>query len=99
MDEVRKLFNQIEYIVRKSENYVPRNYQTVGGMWTVDTYKKGDVTFQLMDEGYTSVIRTEDVIVTDGRKDGKQVIWFDRGGLQDLHIVFERLSEVGGRII
>lgn len=27
-------------LVKKEENYIPRNYQTIGGMWTVDDYKE-----------------------------------------------------------
>jgi hypothetical protein len=35
----------------------------MGGMWTVDTYKKLNVMFQIMDEGYTTRIITDDVEV------------------------------------
>lgn len=52
--------------VKTPENYVPRDYQTIGGMWTVDTWRLGDITVQLMDEGYTTVIRAPELEVVDG---------------------------------
>ena len=61
--ELKKLFCEIRSIVKINENYVPRDYQTMGGMWTVDTYKKLNVMFQIMDEGYTTRIITNDVEV------------------------------------
>jgi hypothetical protein len=66
MTDVGKNFGKIKDTVKTDENYVPRNFQTIGGMWTVDTWKKGDIIFQLMDEGYTSVIRAPGLKVTDG---------------------------------
>lgn len=43
--------------VKVEQNYVERDYKTIGGMWTVDTWKKqfNDITIicNLMDEGYT----------------------------------------------
>jgi hypothetical protein len=95
VDEVKQLFCQIESIVKRSENYVPRNYQTIGGMWTVDTYRKGEVTYRTMDEGYTGVIRAENVEVVNGWKDGKPTIWFKCGGVKELQTVYERLSKLG----
>ena len=50
------IFWELHDCVRKDENYIPRDYQTVGGMWTVDTWKKGDLVLQLMDEGSTYVL-------------------------------------------
>jgi hypothetical protein len=61
--ELKKLFCEIRSIVKTSENYVPRDYKTIGGMWTVDTYKKSNVMFQIMDEGYTTRIITDEVEV------------------------------------
>ena len=49
-------FNKIYYDVAKPGNEVLRDYETIGGRWTVDTWKKGDWTAQLMDEGYTAVL-------------------------------------------
>jgi hypothetical protein len=61
MEKIKAIFNQIEDIVRQTIHYEPRNYQTVGGMWTVDTYKKGDITLQVMDEGFTVRVITDKV--------------------------------------
>ncbi len=55
--DVREAFTAIWSQVCAGENYVPRDYQTIGGMWTVDTWKAiidgVEVTAQQMDEGWT----------------------------------------------
>lgn len=56
-------FNKVWDAIRKKENYIPRNYQTVGGMWTVDTWRYDNIIIQLMDEGYTQRILTTDLDV------------------------------------
>lgn len=63
MEDSLAAFKSVEAAIRKPENYVPRNYQTVGGMWTVDTWELGETTFQLMDEGYTSRLHSADLEV------------------------------------
>jgi hypothetical protein len=60
---IENMFNEIYRFVRKDQNFIPRNYQTIGGGWTVDTWKLNDVTVQLMDDGYTTVIFNENVYV------------------------------------
>ena len=62
MSLIQELVNR----VKTPENYVPRDYQTIGGMWTVDTWRQGDVTVQLMDEGYTTVVRAPGLEVVIG---------------------------------
>lgn len=49
-------FERIVQAVRDKDYYVPRDFQTIGGMWTVDTWRRDGVTVQLMDEGYTTRI-------------------------------------------
>lgn len=49
-------FNEKYAEVAKRENYVPRNYETIGGMWTADTYKLNHWTARLEDEGYTKIL-------------------------------------------
>ncbi len=34
---IENMFNEIYRFVRKDENFIPRNYQTIGGGWTVDS--------------------------------------------------------------
>lgn len=80
MDKEKTVFNQIENIIRREENYIPRTYKTVGGMWTVDTYKKDDVTLQLMDEGWTTRIFNEHVTAIDSGGHFK----IEKGSLNDL---------------
>lgn len=55
-------FSMIWNMVKRKENYVPREYQTIGGMWTVDSYKFAGVTAQSMDEGYSSKLISEKVV-------------------------------------
>lgn len=51
--------------VRTEGDVVPRDYQTIGGMWTVDTWVLGNVKAQMMDEGYTHVIMWTGLRVID----------------------------------
>lgn len=59
-------FSKVYSTVKQTKNYIPRNYQTVGGFWTVDTYaievNGSKVTAQSMDEGYTDKIISEKVV-------------------------------------
>ena len=53
--------------VRNTGAFVPRDYQTIGGMWTVDTYRSDKlpgVDVQLQDEGYTRAIVSDEVIAS-----------------------------------
>ncbi len=50
------LLNEVSKRVKQEKNYIPRNYETVGGMWTVDRWEKNGVVYRLMDEGYTTRI-------------------------------------------
>lgn len=49
-------FERIVQAVKHKDHYVPRDFQTIGGMWTVDIWRRDDITVQLMDEGYTTRI-------------------------------------------
>jgi len=55
-DSAAALFGQVWQAVRQDRFYQPRPYQTIGGMWTADTWKRDSITAQLMDEGYTQRI-------------------------------------------
>ena len=76
----REVFNQIRSIVRRKENYVPRNYKTIGGMWTVDTWFFNGVIFQVMDEGYTSCIFTDTLSCLNHQRE----VIFSKGTSKDL---------------
>lgn len=52
----RLAFERIVQAVRNKDHYVPREFTTMGGMWTVDTWRKDGITVQLMDEGWTTRI-------------------------------------------
>ena len=53
---IKEVFNQVVRDIKNEEFYVPRGYQTIGGMWTVDTWLKDNLRVQVMDEGYTTVL-------------------------------------------
>lgn len=84
MDKMKAIFNFVTNEVRQTKYHIPRNHQTIGGMWTVDTYKRNDVTVQIMDEGYTIKLITPHIIATEfGDK-----LTIEKGALED----FERLN-------
>lgn len=87
-EEILKLFKQITRVVKRSENYVPRDYQTIGGMWTVDTYKVGDITVQLMDEGYTNKLITPTIEAIETGSSFR----LERGSLQDFEETLKLLG-------
>lgn len=63
------LFNALKVIIKLPENYKPGEYQTIGGMWAVDTWQYRDILFQVMDEGWFEKIIFGDkkVFVSWGR--------------------------------
>ena len=64
--------------VKQQAFYVPRNYQTMGGMWTVDTYVRGLLRVQVMDEGYTTKLDAPGLEIIAGYN-GKEYVTFVRG--------------------
>lgn len=55
------LFRKVREYIRQDENYVPRKHETIGGMWTTDTWRKKGIVYQLTDEGYTSRIFSKEL--------------------------------------
>lgn len=51
---MKNVFNKIISDVKQNKNFIPRDYQSMGGMWTVETWIKDDFKVQVMDEGYTT---------------------------------------------
>jgi hypothetical protein len=49
-------FSSIYNAIKQDAFYVPRNFQTIGGAWTRDTWRAGEFTVYLEDEGYTQGI-------------------------------------------
>lgn len=70
--------NRLIECVKRDEFYCPRPYTTVGGMWTVDTWCRGDVTVQLMDEGYTILVFAPGLKVVSGYS-GKDYTFYSQG--------------------
>ena len=62
MTDLQKVQTLID-LVKQTEYYVPRNYQTIGGMWTIDTYERDGIKVQVSDEGYSTSIYAENLIV------------------------------------
>jgi hypothetical protein len=60
---MEEFFQTIADYVHKPEYFVPRDYQTVGGMWSVDRYTRDNINYRVFDEGYGSEIFTEDLRV------------------------------------
>lgn len=79
--------------VKQKQNYVTRDYKSVGGMWTVDTWKQGSVTVKVMDEGYTTVVCAPGLDVVLGYN-GKEYVEFRLG---DLSIVDQILKQFGAQ--
>lgn len=52
----QKTFYDLKKYIKTEDNYIPRNYKSIGGMWTVDTWKKDNFILQIYDEGATSSI-------------------------------------------
>ena len=71
-----EIYKKVYDVLRREENYVPRDYQTIGGMWTVDTWRKGDVTLRIMDEGYTIIISSSQFDIHD--VDATMTVYGDR---------------------
>lgn len=75
-------FQRIVSVVKQPKFYVPREYKTIGGMWTVDTWVRDEVTVQVMDEGYTTRIIAPGIQVTNSYP---SPISFQRGDKEMLY--------------
>jgi hypothetical protein len=76
----KKTFNELVAKIKIKENFVPRDYKTIGGMWTVETWQKDDLKVQLMDEGYTLVLlKMNDENKVDWKimRNGKDELFFE----------------------
>ena len=74
--------------IRQPEFYVPRDYQTMGGMWTVDTWQRGDVTVRVMDEDYTTTVDAPGLKVVTGYN-GKEYTRYDQGDEQQVLTILD----------
>lgn len=83
-------FTRVKSIIKKEENYVERKSETIGGMWTVESWKKDGIIFSIMDEGYTERIYIKDTLEVIKRYDNRLV--FKLGTYEDLVELVERLS-------
>jgi hypothetical protein len=85
-DDVKHKYFKLKSLVKRRENYVPQKYQSVGGVWTVDTYKLGPVTVQIMDEGYSARLftRPSELDVFEFCRGNETVLEFRAGSADDL---------------
>lgn len=74
--------------VKTGEHYIPRGYETMGGMWTIDMWRKGDVVVRLLDEGYTTIITAPGLRVVDS---GRGTV-FEQGTEADLIKLAESIN-------
>ncbi len=87
------IFNELVAKIKIKENFVPRDYKTIGGMWTVETWQKDDFKVQLMDEGYTLVLlKMNDENKVDWKimRNGKDELFFENISEKDFQ---EKYSE------
>ncbi len=70
--------------VKQPQYYVPRDYKTIGGMWTIDTWKRDEITVQVMDEGYTTRVRGPgfEALISWSAFDKKDVVTYSKGDEQ-----------------
>lgn len=88
MVKEKALFDFVTNELRQSIYYVPRNYQTIGGMWTVDTYRYDDITLQIMEEGWFLKIVSLNFIASE-RSDHFEI---EKGTIKDLEQLMNKLS-------
>lgn len=86
---IPQLIAAIHHHVKTLGDYVPREHQTIGGMWTVDTWRLDDVSVTVEDEGYTSSIIGPEIKVSHTYL--KEPI-FHKGDLMGLVQVTNKLS-------
>ncbi len=85
--EVYDLISQ----VKKEDFYVPRGYKTIGGMWTVDTWMRDGVVVQVMDEGYTTLIKANGLAVISGYN-GKDYVEYKQGNEEILKEILSKFN-------
>ena len=61
-------------------------------MWTVDTWEKNGVLYQLMDEGYTDRIFDKDLGLDVSQTDVHKPI-FRKGSIQELKLALNKVKE------
>lgn len=83
---------QLIQAVKQPEFYVPRDYQTVGGMWTVDTWRRGDIEVLLMDEGYTTKVFAPGLEVVEGFN-GEDYATFHKGSMDTVMEILKTLEQ------
>ena len=86
-----EMINQVKMIVKKDGNYINRDYKTIGGCWTVDTWMYNEVWFQLMDEGYTDRVYLKNKL--DVYKNYKDDLFFKKGDINTLKEVLEGINK------
>lgn len=87
--DLKNIFWKFKDIIQTEENYVPRDYQTIGGMWTVDTYKYKGLTLTMMDEGWTIRIAGEGVDLINRGDDYE----LRKGNISELDEILSAITE------
>ena len=95
MTDIQKVKILVD-LVKKTEYYVPRNYQTIGGMWTTDTYERDCVRVQVMDEGYSTLVLAENLLVFIlwDAKNNEDYIRFEIGNVEVVENLLKALEEL-----
>ena len=90
MEDV-EIFEQLKKNIKIDKNYVRRNYETIGGMWTVDTWENNGIIYQLMDEGATGRLFLKDEL--DVLSDYHDKLTFQKGNMDTLKKLLKDNSE------
>jgi len=93
---IETTFNKIfSTITSNKENYIPRDYQTIGGMWTADTYKFNGIICRIEDEGCSrTIIHTEgetNTVLCKAYQFYDKAVRIDVGTEQDLENLLKRV--------
>lgn len=92
--EERRKIKEIAFILRDIGEYKQPTIQSVGGIWTADTYVYEDIYLQIMDSGYTRKIENDYLNVYINY--AEEVVYI-KGSVNDLHRLHDQLVVHGNR--
>lgn len=87
----KQQLNALFHHIRNNGEYVERDYKTIGGMWTVDTWRdkeNHDLRVQLGDEGWTRKVLFPELIAYST---GDGPVVFSKGCEADLNTYYNQI--------
>lgn len=88
---IQQTFDKLWELIKQDQNYLPPNYQTIGGMWTTEIWELHGVRAMLQDEGFTRSIAAFD---TYAYQTGLFPIQMYRGNQESLENVLNKLLQL-----